>query len=56
MCQKNVGKNERKYVGDCGESSHNVGLETVDLKKVQEAEMKMLRFTLRVTKLNRIND
>ena len=47
--------NERKDVEDGGETC-DVGLETVALRKRQEAEVKMLRFSLGVTRMDQDQD
>ena len=59
-CDESISMNERKGVQDGGETC-NVGLETVALKKRQEAELevaedKMLRFSLGVTRMDRIRN
>lgn len=45
VCQKRDSKNERKGVEACGERSHDVGLETLALRKRPEAKLEMLRFS-----------
>lgn len=55
LCQTGTSKSERKGLQDDSESSYMLyGLETVALRKRQEVELKMLRFALVVTKLDRI--
>lgn len=56
--QKSASKNERRSGDHCGQSSHVVGLERVALRnkeaELKVAEMKTLRFSFGVTKIDRI--
>ena len=59
MCDKSFSTIERKYVEDGGETCSVVGLETVVLRRRQEAELevaevKMLRFSLAAMRMDRI--